>query len=132
MQIKDVVVKHNIRMESFMTHNGGTQEPTKWNIHIRVNHKVETFEYSTGCGLVEKNHYGQKVPKKPKIEEVLYCLVLDSSAANQTFYSWCSDFGYEVDSRKSLDTYLACQKEFEKLINVIGYKAFEELKECQE
>ena len=45
----------------------------------------------------------------------MYCLIVDSEACSETFESWCSNFGYDTDSRKAMDTYLACQKNGEKL-----------------
>lgn len=51
----------------------------------------------------------------PTIEDLFYSLVMDSSAADQTFSDWCSDFGYDTDSRKALQTYEACQESAVKM-----------------
>ena len=65
----------------------------------------QNFFYFTGGGLVEKN--GK--PKKPSLDDVLYCLVNDALACEMSFEYWCSELGYETDSRKALQTYLDCQ-----------------------
>jgi hypothetical protein len=51
----------------------------------------------------------QTKPTPPDLANVLHCLLMDSSAADETFQDWCSDCGYDPDSRKALDTYLTCQ-----------------------
>jgi hypothetical protein len=51
----------------------------------------------------------------PSVDDVLCSLVMDSSAIDQTFDDWCGDYGYDTDSRKALDTYLACQESGKKL-----------------
>ena len=71
----------------------------------------QSFEYYTGSGLVLKNG----TPKKPVLDDVLYSLLMDSSACDMSFEDWCSDFGYETDSRKALQTYLDCQNNTHKL-----------------
>ena len=50
-----------------------------------------------------------KKPKAPEPAGLLHSLMFDSSAGHYTFSEWCSDYGYDEDSRKALETYLACQ-----------------------
>lgn len=71
----------------------------------------ESFKYFTGSGLVNPN--GR--PKPPTLDDVLYALVSDAEACDMSFDDWCSSFGYDTDSRKALDTYLACQRNATKL-----------------
>ncbi len=52
---------------------------------------------------------------KPIIEDVLYALVSDASFSVETFPDFCSNIGYDTDSRKALEIYLACQENGEKL-----------------
>lgn len=54
-------------------------------------------------------------PIKPKIEDVLYSLVLDSEACEMSFEDWCCNFGCDTDSIEALETYRACQKNTDKL-----------------
>ena len=51
----------------------------------------------------------------PSLDDLFYSLVMDSSAADQTFSDWCSDFGYDTDSRQALQTYEACQESAVKM-----------------
>ena len=52
-------------------------------------------------------------PVTPKFDSILACLVRD--AVGQTFDDWCSAYECETDSRKALDTYMACQETTKKL-----------------
>lgn len=75
-----------------------------------------------------RTHYGRRYlamvesfrkPKAPHPADFLHCVILDSSASGQSFESWCSEFGYDTDSRKAHATYLACQQNADKLSRVI-------------
>lgn len=58
----------------------------------------------------------------PKIEQVLHSLILDASCGNDTFEDFCANCGYDTDSRKALDAYMACQKIGSDLRRVLGSK----------
>lgn len=47
-------------------------------------------------------------PVAPTAGSVLYSLLLDASGADENFFDWCSNYGYDTDSRKALATYEAC------------------------
>lgn len=51
----------------------------------------------------------------PEVKDVLYSLVMDASAENETFADWCANSGYDEDSRKAMNIYLACQENATKL-----------------
>lgn len=56
---------------------------------------------------------GLKTPDKPIAPcaaDVLYNLILDSSALDTSFDYWCSDYGYDTDSISAFNTYQACCK----------------------
>lgn len=86
----------------------------------------ERFEYFTGLG--HRKVPGGYKPKKPyeigyvqakraepKIEDVLYNLILDSDALDTSFDYWCDELGYDTDSRKAFDTYQACCENAKKI-----------------
>lgn len=106
----------------------------------------ETFEFYTGLGLRTKiedtargrltaqhlkgSHHNSLAweaarkehckPQAPHAADVLYSLILDSSAVGQSFNDWCSDFGYDTDSRKAERIYHACQEGADKLSRVFN------------
>lgn len=63
--------------------------------------------------------------KRPEIKDVLHCLFLDSSARNQCFKDWCSEFGYSDDSIKVKSTYESCLENAFKLKKALGDKYLE-------
>lgn len=50
----------------------------------------------------------QMKPVAPSAASVLYCLLSDGEAIDQSFFNWCDSLGYDTDSRKALATYEAC------------------------
>lgn len=58
-------------------------------------------------------------PKSPEPASVLHSLFMDAQACRQSFASWCSDFGYDTDSRNAISIYEACQNNGEKIRRVI-------------
>lgn len=67
---------------------------------------------------------------KPKLTDVLYCLVTDSSVLNTSgFEEWASDFGYDTDSREAEKTYRACLDQSLQFKSLIGQAALDTLRE---
>ena len=59
-------------------------------------------------------------PQTPPIAGLLNSLIMDSAAAEQSFSSWCDSYGFDVDSRKALATYMTCQENSDKLHKVFS------------
>jgi hypothetical protein len=80
--------------------------------------------YYTGTAHVEPQKNWQKrldfkaVPKAPNAADVLYCLLSDGRASDQSFDDWCGDLGESNDSMKALATYQACCKTSKQLRSV--------------
>ena len=72
-----------------------------------------------------------KVPD-PKIEDVLYCLLSDGSADfdAQRFEDWCTDLGYDTDSRKAESIYRECLRIGQALRGALGEYVIAELREA--
>ena len=78
----------------------------------------EEFERLKNKNLTEsgfKSLLACSKAKPPTVDSVLFCFVMDSNACEMSFNDWCSDYGYDTDSRKALETYLACQENTAKL-----------------
>lgn len=56
----------------------------------------------------------------PTAIQVIAILLLDASCARGTFEDFCDECGYDTDSRKALETYLACQENGSKLRKLLG------------
>lgn len=83
------------------------------------------IDYKTGTGLREvskysRDHWAYKEPKPkaPKVDDVIYSLLSDYRLAQDTFEDFCANTGYDTDSRKALETYLACQESGQKLLKI--------------
>jgi hypothetical protein len=48
-------------------------------------------------------------PVAPCAANFLHSMLLDAQGAEDTFSVWCSEFGYDTDSRRARDTYDVCQ-----------------------
>ncbi len=86
--------------------------------------KGQSFEYYTGTG-----HRKTGTAITPPIAGLLYSIIIDGSSADSTFEDWCSDFGYDTDSRKALETYLACQQNATKFRKIFTAEQREKLQE---
>lgn len=93
----------------------------QWRVTISSKAGIHSFDYFTGLGLrtrkyfgygrkwdaMTRRHYDDK-PKAPKVADVLYSLIMDSSAADENFHDWCANYGYSDDSIKAMNTYKEC------------------------
>lgn len=124
----------------------------KWAVTVFYNGKHYTTEYFAGIGNRKPQSWAQKdrqgyynklsgdfktekeackaewlklVP--PTLPDVMSCLLSDGRRAEGTFEDFCSELGLDTDSRKALDTYLACQATRNGMIKMLGRELFEEL-----
>lgn len=95
--------------------------------------------YAGGCGtgpvprpgsLLYAEWQKQVKPQAPHPADVLHSLILESSAADQSFDSWCGDFDCDPDSRRALATYEACQQNVDKLRRFFTREALDALTEA--
>jgi hypothetical protein len=103
-------------------------EPSVWQYTLSRNGKSISGPYTMGCGL-RVDSRGKPLPNrykltdddirilqasrpaKPTLADILYSLQSDANCAQDTFADFCAETGYDEDSRKALETYLACQAE---------------------
>lgn len=73
-------------------------------------------------------HQGSAHKAPPTAADVLNCLLSDASSVENTgsFEEWCSDFGYNTDSRKAERAYKACEATVAPLREFLGelYETF--------
>lgn len=112
---------------------GNRKVPQKGSSYLSYRQELS---YIKGCGPAEKRRRMAALNKQyakpvaPHPADLLYSLISDSSAAEQTFANWCSDFGYDTDSRKALQTYEACQENTDKFRRVFTRAQIEALAEA--
>ena len=86
---------------------------------LKKDNKQLTVYYSMGSALTNE----------PTAEEVLNSLALDGSVYlnNNSFEDFCSEFGYDEDSRKAEKTYNTILKQAEKTEKFLGTELFNQL-----
>lgn len=85
-----------------------------------------TINFYNGTGHVFKD---DDKPYGPLPFSVLSSVYLDDTKGAD-FEGWCSDFGYDTDSRKALATYIQCQEQtraFKKAFPNVNLEDYEEI-----
>jgi hypothetical protein len=79
-----------------------------------------TLTFSKGYG-----HHGAE----PTATEVLDCLASDAAGIDNavSFEDWCSEYGYDTDSRKAEKTFKACEHEATRLKTFLGEDLYQQL-----
>ena len=63
---------------------------------------------------------GAGISGDPTAETCLDCLLSDAQAGAQTFDEFCSEFGYDPDSRKAEATWKACRRTAAGMRRLLG------------
>ena len=92
---------------------------------------ANSFEFSKGLGHAMQ-YYTNVFIKPVLAAELLYSVLLDSSANDMSHADWCADYGYDEDSRKGLEVYLACQENYSKLLQVLTRSQLDHITELLE
>jgi len=72
---------------------------------------------------------GTGITTEPSVADVFGSLLSDHEAGNQSFGDFCSDFGYDEDSRKAYATWEACQEISDKFQAMFTLAELETLSE---
>lgn len=107
-------------------------DPSRYYSGFPVVVAEESFCYRMGMVHSTKDKFGNIKPKPPRAASVLHSLLLDAGAERVGFESWCDEYGYDVDSRKALRAYVACQKTAVKLANIFTSSQLETLREMMQ
>ena len=116
-----------------------------WSVCFARNSKAETFDYFTGTGhrkvirglnatkypnaKFTKGYWQVSIAQKPEPAGVINSILLDSSDCDESFNDWCSNFEYDTDSRKALETYLECQNNYNRFRKIFTQSEIEVLRE---
>ena len=111
--------KNFIISESFI---GG--KPSSWDLNNENYHKVTIKNTENGkktsfdfwCSIVQPTF-----KKEYDLLNAFYCFLSDAISGTMSFEDFCSEFGYDIDSRRAEKTWKACKKSFNKFWNLTGY-----------
>lgn len=76
------------------------QKATGWHCVLKYQGRRYSFDFWQGPAITGE----------PTVEGCLDCLLSDSQGGEQSFEEFCSEFGYDQDSRKAETIWKACQK----------------------
>lgn len=97
-------------------------DASHWHVVLRRGDASLSTEYRMGSA-----HKGS-----PELPPVLWCLLTDADSADQPFEDWCSDYGYDEDSRRALRTYETCRETGRKLGELFSAAELTDLRELFE
>ena len=85
---------------------GGVELPDDW--QDKGAHPYKVVLRYRGRQLTTPFFCGSAWTREPNVADVLSSLILDASCGDQSFEDFCSDFGYDEDSRKAERTWRDC------------------------
>lgn len=123
LKLEDFISQNRISMTAEWTdHNPNmdSRDMDHWKVTLRMGKARMTTYFSMGYG-----HNG----KQPEAADVLSCLADDSAGVENAgdFEGFCSEFGYDTDSRKAEKTYKACQHSAARLKKFLGDDLYQSL-----
>lgn len=131
MTIQEFIDKYKLSIESTkVTHNPNMNDQTWEANHYQITIFKNRFERNSKQFIMFYS-MGLGIKGKPDLTSVLECLQVDISSCNETFDDWCSNLGYDTDSRKALDTYLTCQNIESRLRLFLGGESLTELRNIE-
>lgn len=87
--------------------------------------RMESFEFTNSAYVSKPGIKGNYKRPQPKAYDILACLEKNGA---DSFKEFCSNFGYDEDSRKALNTYLLVQEEYQKVLGLF-HDVMEQLQE---
>jgi len=92
------------------------RESNPWTVTLRFQRRRLTVPFWTGS----------LITTEPTAADVLSCLCSDARGGESTFEEFCSDFGYDTDSRKAERLYRECERSAKRVRQFLG-DAFDEV-----
>jgi hypothetical protein len=112
----------------------GTKK-AEWSSDNFNNHMITVTNTETG----EKARFefwasiaNPELNKEYDILNAFYCFVSDAVSGSESFENFCSEFGYDTDSRTAEKIYKKCQKQLEKLNKIYDGDIYELVNELSE
>lgn len=98
---------------------GAVELPEGWNDNPGAHPYKVTLRYKRRT-LTTPFFMGAAHTREPGAADVLYCLCADARSGEMSFEEFCSEFGYDPDSRKHHATWKACAKMAPRLRRFLG------------
>lgn len=123
---KDFAEEHGITSESVRVPENpnmpDSDDRGQRHFFVTLRHKE-----NTRTKLTTYFSQGSAYTKPPTVMDVLGCLAQDATSADYSFEEWCSELGFDADSRKNEASYNAVRKQMRALKTFLGAELFKEL-----
>lgn len=86
------------------------QQANGWSCTLRYQGRQYTFDF----------WQGQAITREPDAQGCLDCLLSDAQCGEQDFEEFCSEFGYDQDSRKAEALHKRCQTTAKAMRRLLG------------
>ena len=100
-------------LDTFNSEGGLTKFPDwakqGWIITLKYQGKRAQFRF-----------YGGGASDTPTASDLVWAVATDSTALTESFSDWCGEFDYSTDSITARSTYKACQRNGQRLTDLIG------------
>ena len=96
---------------------GGVEVPEGW---TPGTHPYKCRMRFQGRAITVPFYCGPAITREPSAADVLYCLCSDTRAGEQDFGEFCSELGYDQDSRKAERIWKACVRTAPKVRRFLG------------
>lgn len=126
ISIDDFVSQNDFRMKcEWAPNNPNMQESENmdhWKCVIRRKGNIGSMTLVFSMGMAHRG-------KEPEVADVLDCLASDASGIENSpsFEDWCSEYGYDTDSRKAEKTFKACEHQSKRLKKLLGEDLYAQL-----
>lgn len=125
LTLAEFIERHGVKMTATTTdhnpHMDNDRQMDHWRCTLTCGGRRMVLTFSKGMG-----HHG----KPAELREVLSCIAMDTAGVENArdFADWCSEYGYDTDSRKAERTYRQCTRQAASLKRLLGSTAaFESL-----
>lgn len=99
-----------------------------YNYHrITVIHNGKRTGFDFWASIVEP-----ELSKENDLQHAFYCFLSDAISAKDTFENFCSEFGYDTDSRNAERIYKACEKSLSKFERIFEGDIYDLINEVSE
>lgn len=112
----------------------GTKK-AEWSSDNFNNHMVKVTNTETDQSITFEFWASMANPELNSEYDILnafYCLVSDAIAGSENFEDFCSNFGYDTDSKTAEKIYRKCKKQLEKLSKIYDGDIYDFANELQE
>jgi len=122
--MKAQLIIHGLTVNVSATYKGDK----KWNVSDRPgapqnwnNHRVTVTTENGKCSFEFWASIAHpKIQSESDIIGALSCFVSDAMSSKDSFEDFCSELGYDSDSRKAYKIFKACERSYVKFERIIG------------